>query len=123
MSGTRWKPSAKQLLTTTTADKIPLTLLAYMSKPLTDRAEEPARHQIRTPISRHHGSFPSRPPLTFEMAWDSDVRQLKIAMLQAEHKQTADLHRISVWRVNMSWPEMLNCEAFGGLKDGSMPWP
>jgi hypothetical protein len=31
--------------------------------------------------------------------------------------------KMVLWRVDMSWKEMLNCERFGGLRTGDMPWP
>ena len=31
--------------------------------------------------------------------------------------------KVVLWRVDMSWEEMLNCERFGGLRTGDMPWP
>jgi hypothetical protein len=96
-----------------------MTLLAHFSNGRTKRGFYPSSNQSPDPSANTN----ARPPLVFELARNSTVHQLKTFVLQAQGKDTTQVDKVTIWRVDMSWEEMLSCEAYGGLRDGGMPWP
>ncbi len=98
-----------------------MTFLAHFSNGPGRRAYQPSSSQSPDPASAADTN--ARPPLVFEFARHSTVDELKSFLLQVEGKDSSRVDSVAIWRVDLSWEEMLRCEAFGGLKDGSMPWP
>lgn len=114
----------------------PMTLLAHFAKP----APPPNPRSLRSPASSS-SSFPSPsstprspalssfnggapyPPVAFECPRDASISELKELALQADNRPVGALNKLTMWRVDMTWREMLDCEAFGGLTTGDMPWP
>lgn len=114
----------------------PLTLLAYFGKPPTlgGRSSSDGSTAARST----HGSpsfaslhFPrcqaARPPVALEVPRDATIDELKERVLAADghtlDRASGALNKVVLWRVDMSWREMQDCEQYGGLSSGEMPWP
>lgn len=122
----------------------PMTLLAHFAKP----ASPPNPRSLRSPASSSSTAFPSPsgsasatprspalstfngasrdppyPPVAFECPRTASIAELKEIVLRADNRPVGALNKLVLWRVDMSWREMLDCEAFGGLTSGDMPWP
>jgi hypothetical protein len=97
-----------------------MTLLAYFSKDPSVRTSYSPR---ASPILGQSNDTSNQPPLAFDIPRAITIDHLKEFMLRSGGKHVTEVDKVTIWRVDMSWPEMLSCEGFGGLKDAGMPWP
>jgi hypothetical protein len=67
-----------------------------------------------------------RPPVALEVTRGEKIKDILDRLMQADGRPSGVdklEDKVVLWRVDMSWEEMLNCERFGGLRTGDMPWP
>jgi hypothetical protein len=63
------------------------------------------------------------PPLAVEIPRDATINDLKEAVLKADGRPVGLLEKIKLWKVDLTWKQIMECEAAGDGKEGSMPWP
>jgi hypothetical protein len=63
------------------------------------------------------------PPLAIEVSCEATVSDLKEAVLKADGRPVGLLEKIKLWKVDLTWKEIMECDAAGDGKEGSMPWP
>lgn len=51
------------------------------------------------------------------------MNDLKEAVLKADGRPVGLLEKIKLWKVDLTWKQIMECEAAGDGKEGSMPWP
>lgn len=66
---------------------------------------------------------PRRHPAVIDVSSQSTVKDLKIAVLEADGRLAGFHEHIVVWQVEMSEEEIVVIEERGGLLGGRMPWP
>lgn len=101
----------------------PLTLQVYFATQQPQRAV-----QLVSPVSTEFGAFPAEkeapyPPLAIEVSRDATITDLKEAIMTADGRPVGLLDKIKLWKVSLTWKEIMDCEALVDGKDGSMPWP
>lgn len=122
-------------------DSQPLTLLAHFARPSNSG---PSSHPSPPPSFSHrprHTRGPSTsslyspspdkddtpyPPVAIDIRRDATVGDILDDLVRADGRPGGVQRlkeKVVLWRVDMSWKEMLNCERFGGLRTGDMPWP
>lgn len=80
------------------------------------------------PAINHMGAFVVEddapcPPLALEILRDATVSELKEAILKADGRPVGLLEKVKLWKVDMTWKEIIQCETMGDGQNGSMPWP
>ncbi|KAJ9096111.1 hypothetical protein QFC19_007337 [Naganishia cerealis] len=105
-------------------DVSPLTLMVHF-------ANQEAKRLSPVPVSPVVNQFGAVvvedeapcPPLALEISRDATVSELKEAILKADGRPVGLLEKIKVWKVDMSWKEIVECETMGDGQNGAMPWP
>lgn len=101
----------------------PLTLQVYFANQQAHPAVQPV-----SPVSGDFGgSLPEKeapyPPLAVEVSRDATITELKEEIMKADGRPVGLLDKIKLWKVSLTWKEIMDCEALGEGKQGSMPWP
>ena len=101
----------------------PLTLQVYFANQQPKQAVQPV-----SPVSGDFGGSTAEkeapyPPLAIEVSRDATVTELKEAIMTADGRPVGLLDKIKLWKVSLTWKEIMECEALGGLDQSSMPWP
>jgi hypothetical protein len=124
------------------SESAPLTLLAHFAKPSIAHAcvlpnspyaslSRRPRHARGPSCTSLHLPLPEtndipRPPVALEVTRGDKIKDILDRLMQADGRPSGVeglQDKVVLWRVDMSWEEMLNCERFGGLRTGDMPWP
>ncbi|KAJ9098707.1 hypothetical protein QFC21_004355 [Naganishia friedmannii] len=105
-------------------DVSPLTLMVHFA----NQDVKPVLSLPLAPAINHMGAFVVEddapcPPLALEMSRDATVSELKEAILKADGRPVGLLEKIKLWKVDMTWKEIVECELSGDGQNGSMPWP
>lgn len=101
----------------------PLTLQVYFANQQAYQAVQPI-----SPVSGDfEGSLSEKeapyPPLAIEVSRHATITELKEAIMTADGRPVGLLDKIKLWKVRLTWKEIMDCEALGEGKQGSMPWP
>lgn len=127
-------------------DLPPLTLLVHFARPASSSSGTTSRRSPSpSPVLPHqrprHTRGPStsslysptleqeeipHPPIALDVRRDARVEDVLDDLVRADGRPGGVerlREKMILWRVDMSWKEMLNCERFGGLRTGDMPWP
>ncbi|KAJ9126961.1 hypothetical protein QFC24_001192 [Naganishia onofrii] len=105
-------------------DVSPMTLMVHFA----NQDVKPGSSLPLAPAINHMGAFVVEddapcPPLALEISRDATVSELKEAILKADGRPVGLLEKVKLWKVDMTWKEIIQCETMGDGQNGSMPWP